>query len=199
MNKPNHILFVCLSVCLLSLTTCAQEIQLKTSVLSPFINTLNISTQFKANANSVNITASFMAYKKDEDYYQDNIKGLSITSEYRIHLSDEGFRCGFIAPFGRVMYYENHRKIVDKHELGKYTTIGLGFVGGKQYALSPKVTLEWFAGPVVHFSISEERKLNGYNTNTGGGLPSAKLADFISNRYLNGYGFRCGINIGFIL
>lgn len=178
----------------------AQEAQLKTSLLSPFVNTLNLSAQFKLAQNSVNFTASYMTFENDEDFYRNNIKGGCLTGEYRIHLSDAGNRCWYLAPFGRIMYYQNHRTSSIQMEEGKYTSLGVGFVGGRQYALHPKITLEWFIGPALQFSLSEDRSLTAAKgTNIPVSFPQQRLTEFISNNYLNGYGFRCGINIGFIL
>ena len=93
--KKISVVYILLCV---GLTSFAQEAKhnIKTNLLSPFLNTLNISYEvLKPNDKSIQFGLSFMNYngylssETNYDYgygygYEENVKGVAATFEYRI-------------------------------------------------------------------------------------------------------------------
>ena len=210
-------------------TTFAQEAKhnIKTNILSPFLNTLNISYEvLKPNDKSIQFGLSYMNYNGNlstgntYDYntgyslgYEENVKGLALTFEYRILFTEKGFNNTYIAPFFRAMHYQ--KKAVNTiydyassqqplyhfqtDELSKYTSIGVGFVFGRQFVFNDKITFDLFAGPAYQILVDEYRSLVDRNSQLHlKPSNSAKLSKTINNRYLEGYGLRAGITVGLL-
>ncbi len=222
--KKISVVYILLCV---GLTSFAQEAKhnIKTNLLSPFLNTLNISYEvLKPNDKSIQFGLSFMNYngylssETNYDYgygygYEENVKGVAATFEYRILFSEKGFNNTYIAPFFRAMHYQKKaiNQIYDytssqmpiypiaTDELSKYTSIGVGFIFGRQFVFNNKITLDLFAGPAYQILVDEYRSLVDRNTNTQlKPSNSAKLSKTINNRYLEGYGLRAGITLGLL-
>ena len=213
-------LFLCMG-----LTSFAQEAKhnIKTNLLSPFLNTLNISYEvLKPNDKSIQIGLSYMNYsgylnsETNYDYsygYEENVKGVSATFEYRILFSEKGFNNTYIAPFFRAMHYQKKAVTgyniyqssqvpsipVTTDELSKYTSIGIGFVLGRQFVFNNKVSIDLFAGPAYQILVDQYRSLVDRDTKTPL-KPSnnAKLSKSINNRFLEGYGLRAGVTVGLL-
>jgi hypothetical protein len=213
-------LFLCMG-----LTSFAQEAKhnIKTNLLSPFLNTLNISYEvLKPNDKSIQIGLSYMNYsgylnsETNYDYsygYEENVKGVSATFEYRILFSEKGFNNTYIAPFFRAMHYQKKAVTgyniyqssqvpsipVTTDELSKYTSIGIGFVLGRQFVFNNKVSIDLFAGPAYQILVDQYRSLVDRDTKTPF-KPSnnAKLSKSINNRFLEGYGLRAGVTVGLL-
>ena len=202
----------------MGLTSLAQEAKhnIKTNLLSPFLNTLNISYEvLKPNEKSIQFGLSYMNYNgylnsgttfedgNRDGYgysynYEENVKGVAITFDYRILFSEKGFNNIYIAPFFRAMHYQ--KKAVSNYspyqssqvppypqyttdELSKYTSIGVGFVFGRQFVFNNKITLDLFAGPAYQILVDEYRSLVDRNTKTPlKPSNSAKLSKSINNR-----------------
>lgn len=209
----------------IGLTSFAQEAKhnIKTNLLSPFLNTLNISYEvLKPNDKSIQIGLSYMNYNgylnSETNYeysygYEENVKGVSATFEYRILFSEKGFNNTYIAPFFRAMHYQ--KKAVTRNgiyqssqvpsitvttdELSKYTSIGIGFVLGRQFVFNNKVSIDLFAGPAYQILVDQYRSLVDRDTKTPL-KPSnnAKLSRSINNRFLEGYGLRAGVTVGLL-
>ena len=210
------------------LTTFAQEAKhnIKTNLLSPFLNTLNISYEvLKPNDKAIQFGLSYMNYngylnnESNYDYsgyrygYEENVKGVAATFEYRILFSDKGFNNTYLAPFFRAMHYQ--KKAINTEynyfssqtplntnttdELSKYTCIGVGFVFGRQFVFNNKITLDLFAGPAYQILVDEYRSLVDRSTQLQlKPSSSAKLSKTINNRYLEGYGLRAGLTVGLL-
>lgn len=209
------------------LTSLAQEAKhnIKTNLLSPFLNTLNISYEvLKPNDKSIQIGISYMDYNGylssesnyDNGYnygYDENVKGVAATFEYRILFTEKGFNNTYIAPYFRAMHYQ--KKATNRSydyfssqvpfaetntdELSKYTSIGVGFVFGRQFVFNNKITLDLFAGPAYQILVDQYRSLVDRDTKTVlKPSDNAKLSKFINNRYLDGYGLRAGITLGLL-
>jgi hypothetical protein len=209
----------------MGLTSFAQEAKhnIKTNLLSPFLNTLNISYEvLKPNDKSIQIGLSYMNYsgylnsETNYDYsygYEENVKGVSATFEYRILFSEKGFNNTYIAPFFRAMHYQKKAVTgyniyqssqvpsipVTTDELSKYTSIGIGFVLGRQFVFNNKVSIDLFAGPAYQILVDQYRSLVDRDTKTPF-KPSnnAKLSKSINNRFLEGYGLRAGVTVGLL-
>ncbi len=195
---------------------------IKTNILSAVYNTLNVSYEkLKPNGNSVLIGASYMDFddfgENNYDYSFGNgftkVEGVSLTSEYRLHFSGQGFEGGYVGGFARAMYYERAAQSVNYNyqssqqpmstdilrEDFKYVSAGLGFVVGYQFVVKNRITFDFFGGPVYQYLIHEDRKTR--NLNTGANVQSQNetlLAESIPNKYIRGYGLRGGITVGIL-
>ncbi len=197
---------------------------IKANLLSPIYNTLNISYEglLKSNGNSFAIGATYMdfndfgnnnySYNNTSMVTSTNVKGVSLTYDYKIHFTNNGFEGAYLAPFARMLYYE--RNAVDygttaggppnfyqdyyKEEF-KYLSIGLGFTVGYQFVINNRVSFDFFGGPAYQILLSEDRTTT--NLSNGLKMPNQDetlLANAIPNRYIKGYGLRGGITIGFL-
>jgi hypothetical protein len=196
---------------------------IKTNMLSAIYNTLNISYEkLKTNGNSLLIGASYMDFDDfgENDYNYNNnsftkVEGVSLTGEYRLHFSGQGFEGGYVGGFGRAMYYSRVAEIVNYNyqsfrqpgstdidiikEKFNYISVGIGFVVGYQYVIKNRITFDLFGGPVYQYLIHEDRKTR--NLNTGANIQSQDetlLAERIPNKYIRGYGLRGGITVGIL-
>jgi hypothetical protein len=194
---------------------------IRTNVLSAIYNTLNVSYQkLNTNGNSFLIGASYMDFddfgENNNNYYYSNnnytrVEGVSLTGEYRLHFSGEGFQGGYVGGFARAMYYQRNAKKEDSYyasqnyaynvisEDFKFVSAGVGFVVGYQYAIKNRITFDFFGGPVFQYLIHEDRKTR--NLTTGSMIESQDatlLAERIPNKYLRGYGLRGGITVGIL-
>lgn len=203
-------------------TEAVRKHAIKTNMLSAIYNTLNISYEkLKPNGNSVLIGASYMDF---DDFGENNysytygnsytrVEGVSLTGEYRLHFSGEGFEGGYIGGFARAMYYQRDAQNTSYNFYGsqaptspfmfredfKYISAGLGFVVGYQFVVKNRITFDFFGGPVYQYLISEDRKTR--NLDTGASIKpqdETLLAERIPNKYIRGYGLRGGITVGIL-
>lgn len=203
-------------------TEAVRKHAIKTNMLSAIYNTLNVSYEkLKPNGNSVLIGASYMDFddfgENNYDYSFGNgftrVEGVSLTSEYRLHFSGQGFEGGYVGGFARAMYYQRTAQTISYsyfssqqpmindvlREDFNYVSAGLGFVVGYQYVVKNRITFDFFGGPVYQYLIHEDRKTR--NLTTGANLQSQSetlLAERIPNKYLRGYGLRGGITVGIL-
>jgi len=201
-------------------TEAVRKHAIKTNMLSAIYNTLNVSYEkLKPNGNSVLIGASYMDFDDFEGNSYDNlygnsftrVEGVTLTGEYRLHFSGQGFEGGYVGGFARAMYYNRNAQKVEYTYIApdpisnairedfSYISAGLGFVVGYQYVVKNRITFDFFGGPVYQYLISEDRKTR--NLNTGASIKPQEetlLAERIPNRYVRGYGLRGGITVGIL-
>lgn len=203
-------------------TEAVRKHAIKTNMLSAIYNTLNVSYEkLKPNGNSVLIGASYMDFddfgNNNYDYTYGNsytkVEGVSLTGEYRLHFSGQGFEGGYVGGFARAMYYQRDAQTVSYNYQGfqqptttdiiredfNYLSAGLGFVVGYQLVVKNRITFDFFGGPVYQYLIQEDRKTR--NLSTGANIQSQNetlLAERIPNKYIRGYGLRGGITVGIL-
>lgn len=203
-------------------TEAVRKHAIKTNMLSAIYNTLNVSYEkLKPNGNSVLIGASYMDFddfgSNNYDYTYGNsytkVEGVSLTGEYRLHFSGQGFEGGYVGGFARAMYYQRDAQTVSYNYQGfqqptttdiiredfNYVSAGLGFVVGYQLVVKNRITFDFFGGPVYQYLIQEDRKTR--NLSTGANIQSQNetlLAERIPNKYIRGYGLRGGITVGIL-
>jgi hypothetical protein len=196
---------------------------IKVNLLSPFYSTINISYQHVlSNTGSLNITASYMDFDaygsensnivSNSSYYgsygygdrSQRTQGFAITPEYRYALNGKGLSGFYLGPFLRYMYYEysetyevsgyyynSQGNYVYLSQTGSdlftYHTVALGAVIGKQFVFKNKVTIDFFGGPVYSVLAASNHSKQD-DVVIGSGIP---------NVYIQGYGIRGGITVGF--
>lgn len=195
---------------------------IKTNMLSAIYNTLNVSYEkLKPNGNSVLIGASYMDFDDfgNDAYTYNNtsnftkVEGVSLTGEYRLHFSGQGFEGGYVGGFARAMYYQRDAQRVTysyfgsqqasttevKREDFNYVSAGLGFVVGYQFVVKNRITFDFFGGPVYQYLLHEDRKTRDLVTGkTFKNQDETLLAESIPNKYIRGYGLRGGITVGIL-
>jgi hypothetical protein len=197
-------------------TEAVRKHAIKTNMLSAIYNTLNVSYEkLKPNGNSFLIGASYMDFDDFGEYNYDftRVEGVSLTSEYRLHFSGQGFEGGYVGGFARAMYYYRDAEITTSNYFSSqqpvtrdilredfnYVSAGLGFVIGYQYVVKNRITFDFFGGPVYQYLMYENR--NTRNLITGATIKSQDatlLAERIPNKYIRGYGLRGGITVGIL-
>lgn len=203
-------------------TEAVRKHAIKTNMLSAIYNTLNVSYEkLKPNGNSVLIGASYMDFDDfGENNYDYNyglgftkVEGVTLTGEYRLHFSGQGFEGGYVGGFARAMYYERAAQTINYNYQGsqqpttteilredfKYVSAGLGFVVGYQFVVKNRVTFDFFGGPVYQYLLHEDRKTRDLVTGkTFKNQDETLLAESIPNKYIRGYGLRGGITVGIL-
>lgn len=208
----------------LSVGLTAQSVKkhaLKANLLSPVFNTLNLSYENAVSASSsIAIGASYMDFNDFGNTYYDyskpnQVKGMSLTAEYRIYYEDQALNGPYLAPFARYMYYErdlqysysysNYDPVYgyiygasEVRERGFYHSAGIGVVAGYQFVVKNVFSIDMFAGPAYQMLIKKERSLINLPNNSGQKLKDEYLSENIPNRYLSGYGLRAGITLGML-
>lgn len=141
-----------------------------------------------------------------------NVKGVSLTLDYKIHFTEQGFEGAYLAPFARMLYYERNAVVIGNTASGppnyymdyykekfNYTSLGLGFIVGYQFVINNRVSFDFFGGPAYQILLAENKTTT--NLSTGKYVENQDetlLADAIPNRYIKGYGLRGGVTIGFL-
>ena len=200
--------------------------QIKTSLLSPFVNTLNLGFEHKLGVDkSIQYSFFYMNYQGGfntnttfiDTYYSkgidENIKGVGATIDYRIHFNDNGFSSPYLAPFFRVMHLQRTvNEYVDYYNIyypsplpdliyenDRYTSVGLGFVVGKQFTFQDRFSFDLFVGPAYQIMVDKYRY--AYNKSANTQIEPDQdhyFSKLFSNRLVSGYGIRAGINFGFL-
>lgn len=193
---------------------------LKANLLSPVFNSLNLSYENAiSSSHSLVIGASYMDFDDfGNSYYNssepNNVKGGTLTAEYRIYFESQPLNGAYVAPFARYMYYERDLQYqraysyydpvygytygYDAGEKGKYHSTGIGFIAGYQFVIKNVFSIDVFGGPVYQLLLQKKRELVKASNNPNGKLREEYLSENIPNRYLSGYGFRAGVTLGML-
>ncbi len=177
----------------------------KLNILSPFVNAATVAYERKINAEcSLQLTASYMDFSGFEyEKYRSTIRSFSLCPEVRFLLTSTESREWYVSAFARYIYVDvedkpdqNYAYFDGNYLEGKYHSAGLGLTIGKKFTFKNRFTLEAFAGPVYSkiLMATSENKINGTqsgNTNTFYG------ESLVPKPYVNGYGLRGGVLIGY--
>ena len=184
--KKIKILFLLFAVLLGFLATTksfAQENNIKLNMLSPLIRVFNVSYERKV-ADDASLQVGIGLLDNNSIFSDTQIKGVSITPEYRFYLSEsheslDGF---YVAPFLRYQNYTATDDDIINGEL-KLTRYGLGVIAGYQWIFKERVSLDVFGGT----------SYNNNDISTSGG---ASENDFDLGFFDAGYGLRGGVTLG---
>lgn len=178
---------------------------LKINLLSPFVNAVTLAYERKLNQElSFQTTVSYMNFSGFEyDEKKSTFRSFSICPEIRFVLRSNERDEWFVSAFTRYIYADYEDKpdgqfiyFSGNYLEGKYHSAGLGLTLGKKYTLKNRFTIEIFAGPVYSkiLSATSENKIKGTvssNTHTFYG------ESLVPRQYVNGYGLRGGLLIGY--
>lgn len=187
----------------------------KVNLLSPIFNTVNISYQrLITPEKSLQIGFSYMDFNDFLDNADrigvdetNKVTGYNIIADYRVNFTGYGLNGFYAGPFLRYLNYNRDYKYSyysssstsTYTQTGKYQSVGLGFILGKQFLIKNVFTIDLFAGPVYQLLIENKQSWSGSMPSSGYNLqyqPDTYLGEVIPNNYLKGYSLRAGINIG---
>ncbi len=196
---------------------------LKINLLSPIRNAITVAyeREFGKEA-SWQVTASYMNDGYYETYLTENIKSAHITPEIRQVLLGNERDNIYVGAFARYIFAEYEYQYTEGagyyvgsylrniQQYGSYHSAGLGILGGKKYTFKEKFVFDLFAG------VAYTRIVNAYSreiiTNyvNGSGTPFLVIDDnstrntntfygnsLVPRAYMNGYGIRAGIMLGY--
>lgn len=167
-----------LSILLLSaiFSVKAQEAMnaIKINPISAILRTGSIFYERKLNDGiSAQLGLSISGLKLDNVKYQ----GFSITPEVRFYMKKRAISGLYVAPYLR---YQNYQLSADDKK-GTLSSIGGGALVGRQWVFGSGFALDLFLGPSYN---------NGTYKNESGSKPNI-------NSFLEGFGIRTGVALGF--
>lgn len=173
-------ILLCALFCAGVTTGFSQSNAIKINILSPILNTINLSYEHALNeSSSLQLGFYYTGVKISDLKYA----GFGITPEYRFYLSETPAPDGvYLAPFVR---YQSVKltETTSTYE-ANLTAIGGGVIIGKQWLFKQKITLDIFLGPSYNSGSTEVK-----DTGNGSGDVSVSGA-------FDGFGLRAGITLG---
>jgi hypothetical protein len=194
-----------------------QEQCLKINVAAPiFSNTLSVAYEKMLDKEISWQIQSGITYHYDLDAGVQHTRMFTLSPEYRYVINEGAKYDLFVSGFARYILLDIQADLLrfygDNYYLksGSYQShsAGLGFLLGAQKTFKQRVKIEVFAGPCYMFNLYDELKAKA-NPNA---VPNPYYSDpiltrrsmivdispLISTRFIDGYGIRAGMMVGFM-
>jgi hypothetical protein len=173
---------------------------IKINILSPAYNAITLSYQHLLYPyHSFQFTFTHLEFAAHKSLVfssnESRLVGQNYTLDYRYNLTGYGINGTYIGAYSRLMNYErnsNERAVLTQHIM---SSLGFGFVVGKQFLFKNTILLDTWFGLGNQINLKSETIKNGLK------VSSTEDEDYtgkgISNSYIFGSTVRAGISVGF--